>query len=63
MPDDLVATEALSRAATPTPTHERVRRAIGVGVIDDDAIAIQFWTGTISPWAHTNAVRGLRPTS
>jgi IclR family mhp operon transcriptional activator len=30
-------------------------------VIDGDAIAIQFWTGTISPWAHTNTVLGLRP--
>ncbi len=28
---------------------------------DGDAIAIQFWTGTISPWAHTNTVLGLRP--
>ena len=34
---------------------------IGLGIPDDDAIAIQFWTGTISPWAHTNTVLGLRP--
>ena len=34
---------------------------IGLGVPDGDAIAIQFWTGTISPWAHTNTVLGLRP--
>ena len=29
--------------------------------IDGDAIAIKFWTGAISPWAHTNTVLGLRP--
>lgn len=39
----------------------RIKWPIGLGVIDDDAIAIQFWTGTISPWAHTNTVLGLRP--
>jgi IclR family mhp operon transcriptional activator len=30
-------------------------------VLDDDAIAIKFWTGTISPVVHTNTVLGLRP--
>ena len=39
----------------------RINWPIGVGVPDGDAIAIQFWTGTISPWAHTNTVLGLRP--
>ena len=34
---------------------------IGIGVRDGDAIAIQFWTGAISPWAHTHTVLGLRP--
>ncbi len=34
---------------------------IGIGVLDGDAIALQFWTGAISPWAHTNTVLGLRP--
>ena len=41
-------------------TH-RLKWPIGIGVIDGDAIAIKFWTGTISPWAHTNTVLGLRP--
>lgn len=40
---------------------ERLKWPIGIGVIDGDAIAIKFWTGTISPWAHTNTVLGLRP--
>lgn len=39
----------------------RIKWPIGLGVIDGDAIAIQFWTGAISPWAHTNTVLGLRP--
>lgn len=39
----------------------RMNWPIGLGVPDGDAIAIQFWTGTISPWAHTNTVLGLRP--
>jgi IclR family transcriptional regulator, mhp operon transcriptional activator len=33
---------------------------IGIGMLDDDAIAIKFWTGAISPVAHTNTVLGLR---
>jgi IclR family transcriptional regulator, mhp operon transcriptional activator len=41
-------------------TH-RLKWPIGIGVIDGDAIAIKFWTGTISPWSHTNTVLGLRP--
>lgn len=39
----------------------RLKWPIGLGIIDGDAIAIDFWTGTISPWAHTNTVLGLRP--
>jgi IclR family mhp operon transcriptional activator len=39
----------------------RIKWPIGLGIIDGDAIAIDFWTGTISPWAHTNTVLGLRP--
>jgi IclR family mhp operon transcriptional activator len=41
-------------------TH-RLKWPIGIGVIDGDAVAIKFWTGTISPWSHTNTVLGLRP--
>jgi len=40
---------------------QRLKWPIGIGVIDGDAIAIKFWTGTISPWSHTNTVLGLRP--
>lgn len=39
----------------------RIKWPIGLGVIDNDAINIQFWTGAISPWAHTSTVLGLRP--
>lgn len=39
----------------------RIKWPIGIGVIEGDAIAIKFWTGAISPWAHTNTVLGLRP--
>lgn len=41
-------------------THQ-VKWPIGIGVLDDDAIAIKFWTGSISPLVHTNTVLGLRP--
>lgn len=40
---------------------QRLKWPIGIGVIDGDAIAIKFWTGVISPWAHTTTVLGLRP--
>jgi len=40
---------------------QRIKWPIGIGVLDGDAIALQFWTGTISPWAHTNTVLGIRP--
>jgi IclR family mhp operon transcriptional activator len=39
----------------------RLKWPIGIGVFDRDAIAVQFWTGAISPWAHTNTVLGMRP--
>jgi IclR family mhp operon transcriptional activator len=39
----------------------RIKWPIGLGIIDGDAIALQFWTGAISPWAHTSTVIGLRP--
>jgi len=41
-------------------THQ-TKWPIGIGVLDGDAIAIKFWTGTISPVVHTNTVLGLRP--
>ena len=41
-------------------THQ-IKWPVGIGVLDDDAIAIKFWTGTISPLVHTNTVLGLRP--
>ena len=40
---------------------EQTKWPIGIGVLDGDAIAIKFWTGTISPQVHTNTVLGLRP--
>lgn len=39
----------------------RLKWPIGLGVIDGDAIAIQFSTVAISPFSHTNTVLGLRP--
>jgi IclR family transcriptional regulator, mhp operon transcriptional activator len=39
----------------------QVKWPIGLGTIDGDAITIQFWTGTISPWAYTNTTLGIRP--
>ncbi len=39
----------------------RIKWPIGLGLVTGDQLAIQFWTGTISPWAHTNTVLGLHP--
>jgi IclR family mhp operon transcriptional activator len=39
----------------------RIKWPVGIGVLDGDAIAVQFWTGTISPWAHLNTLLGHRP--
>ena len=40
---------------------QQLKCPIGIGVLDNDAIAIKFWTGSISPLVHTNTVLGLRP--
>lgn len=40
---------------------ERLKWPIAIGVPDGDAIALQFWTGVISPHAHANTVLGRRP--
>jgi len=34
----------------------QIRWPIGLGMLDDDAIEILYWTGTISPVVHTNTV-------
>lgn len=39
----------------------RVNFPVGIGVFDGEAIELKFWTGTISPWVHTNTVLGKRP--
>ena len=38
----------------------KIKWPIGLGVLDDDAIEILYWTGTISPVVHTNTVLGKR---
>jgi IclR family transcriptional regulator, mhp operon transcriptional activator len=38
----------------------RTKWPCGIGVIDGDAISIQFWTGAISPWS-SDPILGLRP--
>jgi IclR family mhp operon transcriptional activator len=39
---------------------KRNKWPIGLGILDGDAMSIQFWTGAISPWAHTNTLLGGR---
>jgi IclR family mhp operon transcriptional activator len=39
----------------------RIKWPIGLGLVSGDRLEIQFWTGTISPWAHTSTVLGLHP--
>ncbi|WP_197032494.1 helix-turn-helix domain-containing protein [Rhizobium sp. CF080] len=38
-----------------------IKWPVGIGTLDGDAIAVQFWTGTISPWVHTNTLLHNRP--
>lgn len=40
---------------------ERIKWPVGIGVLDGDAMAVQFWTGPISPWVHINTLLGSRP--
>lgn len=39
----------------------KIKWPVGIGIIDGEAISIHFWTGTISPWVHTNTMLGHRP--
>lgn len=39
----------------------QIKWPVGIGIFDGDAIAIHFWTGTISPWVHANTMLGHRP--
>ncbi|MER2534029.1 MAG: helix-turn-helix domain-containing protein [Rhizobiaceae bacterium] len=39
----------------------RIKWPVGIGTLDGDAMAVHFWTGTISPWVHTNTLLGHRP--
>src|SRR6185295_18218098 len=39
----------------------RIKWPIALATIEPDGVIIDFWTGTISPWTHTNTVLGIRP--
>jgi IclR family mhp operon transcriptional activator len=39
----------------------RIKWPVAIGTFDGDAFAIRFWTGSISPWVHTNRLVGNRP--
>jgi IclR family mhp operon transcriptional activator len=39
----------------------RIKWPIALATIEPDAVVIDFWTGTISPWTHTNTVLGVKP--
>jgi IclR family mhp operon transcriptional activator len=41
-------------------THKH-KWPIGLGILDDNAIRLQFYTGAISPWAHSDTVLQSRP--
>jgi len=41
-------------------THKH-KWPVGLGVLDDNAIRLQFYTGAISPWAHSDTVLQSRP--
>src|SRR6185369_1369416 len=39
----------------------RIKWPIALATIEPEGVIIDFWTGTISPWTHTNTVLGIRP--
>lgn len=39
----------------------KIKWPVAVGTYDHDAMAIHFWTGSISPWVHANKLVGNRP--
>lgn len=39
----------------------RIKWPVGIGTLDGDAVAVHFWTGTISPWVHANTLLHNRP--
>lgn len=39
----------------------RIKWPVGIGTLGRDAMAVHFWTGTISPWVHANTLLGHRP--
>lgn len=39
----------------------RIKWPVGIGVLDGDSMAVQLWTGPISPWVHINTLLGHRP--
>lgn len=41
-------------------THKH-KWPVGLGILDDNAIRLQFYTGAISPWAHSDTVLQSRP--
>jgi len=40
---------------------KRIKWPVGIGTFDRDAMAVHFWTGTISPWVHASTLLGHRP--
>lgn len=58
--------EGISQLIAASRAHaiELTRRTnfpVAIGVFDGTTVVLKFWTGTISPLAHTNTVLGLRP--
>lgn len=39
----------------------KIKWPVAIGTYEDDAMAIHFWTGSISPWVHANKLVGNRP--
>lgn len=39
----------------------QIKWPVGLAVLDGDAMAVQLWTGPISPWVHINTLLGHRP--
>lgn len=39
----------------------QIKWPVAVGTYDDDAMSIHFWTGSISPWVHSDKLVGNRP--
>lgn len=58
--DGVAQTLEIARPRAVDLTNQ-IKWPVGLAVLDGDAMAVQLWTGPISPWVHINTLLGHRP--